>query len=193
MDWSNYKTITRDLSKIQELRNGRGVSRFEDFPENTRIAYEAIAKRFPDVQVYACGSRVRGDYVEIDSPASILEARRLAGMRNKPYSDYDFVVADHKTQPIYDLPAFADRVYMSLPENEMVAVPIAQRWKDSPYDFEKIPKEEYAGILTALRARNGEYLREIHDRYKLSEYSYCCGTVGIVPHFMTAKSLFEGK
>ena len=113
----------RDLTAIQELRNGRGVKAFHEMPPMHKAAYLCIASHYPGVQVYACGSRVRGDYVDLWSKPHIREARSAAGMRDKKESDFDFVLSQNVT-PIDFLPRWADRVTCQVPASEMVKIPI---------------------------------------------------------------------
>ena len=122
--WSELpKAKERDFTLIDELRAGRGVDYFDDMPKMHKAAYLAIAAAFPNVQVYACGSRVRGDYVDLFSSDYVHEAREAAGMKRKQESDYDFIVESHY-QPVHPLPGYADRVTVPLPRSEMVAIPI---------------------------------------------------------------------
>jgi hypothetical protein len=113
----------RDLTAIEELRNGRGVKAFHEMPPMHQAAYLCIASHYPGVQVYACGSRVRGDYVDLWSKHHVREARAAAGMRDKKESDFDFVLAQNAT-PIDFLPKWADRVTCQVPASEMVKIPI---------------------------------------------------------------------
>ena len=55
--------IKRDLSGVDHLRQLRGVKTFADFPRSTQDIYLQVARCFPGWQVWAVGSRVRGDYV----------------------------------------------------------------------------------------------------------------------------------
>ena len=129
--------ITRDLSGVEALRKTRGVKTFADFPESTKAVYLEVAKCFPGVQVWACGSRVRGDC--IDTPviqengqhkrgawleyANVIRARKAAGMKDKVKSDFDFFVSPDAEQ-VGELPKGAERVRCRMPENERIEIPI---------------------------------------------------------------------
>lgn len=118
--------MTRDLSGVEILRELRGVKTFDEMPLYVRRAYVQVARCFPGVQVWAVGSRVRGDYVEPGDGAAIRAARKAAGMKDKKESDFDFLILDSTAQPVCELPENAERVRVRVPENEMVAIPIFQ-------------------------------------------------------------------
>ena len=109
-----------DSTKLRELAKGRAVTDWSQFPIETRKRYEAIARCYPGVQLYATGSRVSGKYADKGDDAA-REARALAG-RKKLISDFDFI-APPGVKPALPLPAWADRVLM--PGGNRVAIPIA--------------------------------------------------------------------
>ncbi len=125
--------ITRDLSGVERLRKLRGVKTFADFPEGTKAVYMEVAKCFPGVQVWAVGSRVRGDYVDKepsrgdwerhDSWVCSIIWRERAGMKFKEESDYDFLVSPDAVQ-VGELPPNTERVRCRIPEGERITVPI---------------------------------------------------------------------
>ena len=120
------KKITVDNSLLLKIREKYGVTKFEQMPGYTQAVYSAVAKCFPGFQVYACGSRVRGDYVDGATHADdtiVLQARKSAGMRARENSDYDFWVEPSAVQ-VKDLPPNCDRCRLRIPENEKVAIPI---------------------------------------------------------------------
>lgn len=115
--------ITRDYSGVETLRNIRGVRSFDQFPPNTQAVYLAVARCFPDVQVWACGSRVRGDYVLPDDGDWIREQREKAGMKPKQESDFDFWI-EGTPEPVEELPPNTEQAKCRVPENEKVMIPI---------------------------------------------------------------------
>lgn len=115
--------ITRDLSGIEMLRKLRGVKQFSQFPSRTQEIYLAVAKCFPGVQVWAVGSRVRGDYVERYDYFFVSAARNEAGMKQKTESDFDFLVSPDAVQ-VGELPPNTERVRCRIPESEKIAIPI---------------------------------------------------------------------
>lgn len=121
------KPITRDLSGVEYLRELRGVKTFEEMPLYVQRIYLDVARCFSGVQVWAVGSRVRGDYVEPGDGDSIRAARKAAGMKDKQESDFDFLILDNTAQPVCELPENTERVRVRVPENEMVAIPIWEK------------------------------------------------------------------
>lgn len=115
--------IERDLSGVEELRKTRGVKTFADFPERTQEIYLQVAKCFPGWQVWACGSRVVGHYVDKRDGEEIRRARIDAGIKDKIESDFDFLVEPNANQS-GKLPDGAERVRCKIPSNEKIKVPI---------------------------------------------------------------------
>ena len=115
--------IKRDLSGVEILREIRGVRLFDQMPTPTRWVYSDIARCFPGAQVWAVGSRVRGDYVIDGDGDWVREARRKAGMKDKTESDFDFLVSPDSVQ-VGELPQNTERVRCRIPESEKVMIPI---------------------------------------------------------------------
>ena len=115
--------VERDLSDIIKLRNERGVTAFFEFPLETQKIYKRVAKCFPHSQVWAVGSRVRGDFARQDDSDFIKQARAKAGMKPKEFSDFDFIVSADAEQ-VGELPYNTERVKCRVPENEMIPIPI---------------------------------------------------------------------
>lgn len=115
-----------DYTLIDALRKERGVTNFEQLPEITKVIYLYIASMYEGEQVYACGSRVRGDYNE-DNNEGINFARIMAGMKAQTTSDFDYYVR-RGAIPKGSIPEKfnikIDRVRAVLPLNEMIKVPI---------------------------------------------------------------------
>lgn len=115
--------IVRDFSGVERLRKLRGVKTWEGFTESTKAIYLAVARCFPGVQVYACGSRVRGDYRNIDDDFTVNLARESAGMKLKQESDFDFFIYG-QPEPVRPLPPNTEQVKCRVPENEFIPIPI---------------------------------------------------------------------
>lgn len=115
--------ITRDLSGIEMLRKLRGVKSFDQFPESTKRVYLQVAKCFPGIQVWAFGSRVVGHYVDKRDGEEIRAARKIAGIKDKIESDFDFLVEPNAIQ-VGELPPNTERVRCRIPESEKIAIPI---------------------------------------------------------------------
>ena len=127
-EWSEKEAV-RNLDAINTIRCVRGVSTFSAMPPYHRAAYECIAAHYPGVQVYACGSRVRGDYVDSFSDDSgftleqIRQARYKAGMKMVRESDFDYCL-ERPTRPIDIPPKWSDLVTCPVPESEMIPIPV---------------------------------------------------------------------
>jgi len=123
----NLPKITVDNSLILKIREIYRVTKFEEFPGSTQVMYNTIARCFPRAQVYACGSRVRGDYVDAygvrSAERQVEIARAKAGLKHRRMSDYDFWV-EPGAEMVGALPESADRCRLRIPENEKVAIPI---------------------------------------------------------------------
>lgn len=160
-------------SDIEAFIESRRVRTFADFPERAQPIYREIASFFPGEQVYACGSRVRGDYIERLDPPQIRQWRKEVGKADKEVSDYDFYVRPDALQ-FGDLPGHADRLRHGIPEHEKIPVPIMEGW-----DFAKLPEHEHARVIELFKAGRWGDLAHIHDQYGLSNYSYCCDVSGL--------------
>jgi hypothetical protein len=55
---------------------------------------------------------------------------------------------------------------------------VAQSW-----DFSKLPNQEHAAAVDAFNAGNIRALLDLHDKYKLSPYVYCCDHNGLLAWF----------
>lgn len=121
-----------DYTLIDALRKERGVTSFNQLPEITKVIYLYIASMYEGEQVYACGSRVRGDYNE-DNNEGINFARIMAGMRAQSTSDFDYYVrrgAVAKGSIPEKFNIKIDRVRTVLPLDEMIKVPIFKPKQD---------------------------------------------------------------
>lgn len=115
--------IERDLTGVEYLRKIRGVNAFEEMPLYVQRVYKKVARRFPGVQVWVVGSRVRGDYIEPGDADWVKDARADAGMKPKEESDFDFLVSPDAVQ-VGELPANTERVRCRIPESEKIPIPI---------------------------------------------------------------------
>lgn len=51
------------------------------------------------------------------------------------------------------------------------------------WDFSKLPAHEHARAIAAIEAMDFGVLIELHDRYGLSPYTYCCNKQGLLVWF----------
>lgn len=159
-----------------ELIEKRRVQSFDDFDARTKGIYRHIASLFPGVDVFACGSRVRGDYVNAGDDPKICEWRAAIGKAEKVESDFDFY-APLDAIPVSDIPPYADRLRHGIPAEEKILIPM-ERW-----DFSKLPESEHARVIDLFNRERWRELANIHDQYRLSNYSYCCDLSGIKTWF----------
>lgn len=172
-----FPKVERDCAALDELRRERKVSSIEQMPWYIASRYIQIAGCFPGFEVFACGSRVRGGYVDAWDSEEIRAARCAAGMSPKQASDFDFWVRPAARQ-VGELPKRAERVRCIVPESEKILVPM--------WDFKKLPVGEYARVLELLAARDVEGLKLIHDQFQLSPNNYCCNLQPIENWFLYA-------
>ncbi len=158
---------------IEAFIEKRRVRTFADFSPLVQSVYRHIASFFPGEQVYACGSRVRGDYIEHLDPPQVRKWRKETGKADKEVSDYDFYVSPDARQ-FGELPKHADRLRHGIPEEQKIPIPIMEGW-----DFSKLPQSEHARVIELYNAGRWGDLAAIHDQYGLSNYSYCCDTSGL--------------
>jgi predicted nucleotidyltransferase len=152
-------------SSLEKLRCRRAVRGFSGFPKETALIYLRIASCYPWAQVYAVGSRVRGDYA--DGKKKTTEARSSGGKANK-WSDYDYWVVTDKA-PVHRLPEGADHVRCRVPAHEKIAIPM--------WDFSKLPASEHVEVRRLLCTNDLVALVRIHDKYRLSDNVYCCDLI----------------
>ena len=165
------KEVVNDTKDIEAIRAKYRVKEYSEFEHRIKIKYRMIADLYPGIQVYACGSRVRGDYIEPWHSEfwRVKDARLRAGMANKQKSDYDYWIPPNieTTKDTFFVPI--DRVRVRIPENEKIPIPM--------WDFSKLPESEHANVKELLLANDIQSLVKIHDRYGLSPHSYCCSGI----------------
>lgn len=166
--------VFRKRSKRPALFERRRVSSFDEMPPHMRERFGQIASHFPGVQVWACGSRVAGDYVEIWDGDDIRQMRAKHDKPEKRESDFDFWI-DGLPTPIGELPDWADWVRGFIDET--------QRIKIAMWDFSKLPKTEFDNVIFAVQCNDVKTLVQIHNQYNLSPYNYCCELSGLVRWF----------
>ena len=167
-------------ARMGNVWKSRAPASFEKMDVQTQQRYGMIYDCFPGIQIFACGSRVNGDYVDTWSEPHIREMRRALGKADKDESDFDFWVPSN-ISPVSILPTFADRLFYLPAGERKIPVPM--------WDFSKLPEHEHAGAIDATKNARVGALILLHDRYQLSPYSYC-GCAGdeqaVLRHFRAA-------
>lgn len=161
----------RDMRGIEQLRGERRATTFEGMAQNARQVYQRLKEQYIGVTVYACGSRVRGDYVDMwnEPGGEIRRARIEAGMPDKRESDFDFWLSgEYETKQ--GVPPICDRVRCLVPNSEKIMLP--------EWDFTRLPENEHARVIELITNEMWGELLRIHDQYNLSPYTYCCDLEG---------------
>ncbi len=170
------------------IAKGRSFATFYDMPPYMRERYLHIAGLFPGIQFYACGSRVKGEYIEKWSGESIRHLRKMLHKPEKEESDYDVcidqylyrlndgsdVVIPNKEEIRAGLPKWADLI-TGVPKDEKIAIPM--------WSFDRLPQSEHARVIELFEAKNWGELMVIHNQYFLSANVYCCDVAPIRRHF----------
>lgn len=164
------KQVIRRKARPRKFERRRAKT-FNDLPPYMREQYGVIASHFPGIQVWACGSRVAGDYVEPWDDDEIRVLRDANFKQPKRQSDFDFWIEGNPT-PVGNLPTWADHVRGRISENERITI---EMW-----DFSKLPESEFDRVLFAVQSNDVRTLVEIHDRFGLSPYTYCCEMDGLL-------------
>lgn len=175
------------MEAAREYLFGKAVKCFDELPKYMQDKYLELQFLFPDRQLYAVGSRVNGDYVELWSTDEIRRLRAEAGKRDKKESDYDFTVGPEHRQCISEMrkktPIWADLVLNGIPDNEKILIPM--------WSFENLPAYEHDRVIELFNQSNWGELMVIHNQYLLSSHPYCCDEKPIREWFSWA--IKEGK
>jgi hypothetical protein len=167
----NLARYEREYKGIEQLRSERGAVTYEGMAQNARQMYQRVKECYIGVPVYACGSRVRGDYVDMwNAPGDGVRSARIeAGMPDKKESDFDYWLSgEYETNA--NVPPVCDRVRCVVPNSEKIMLP--------EWDFTLLPENEHERVLELITNEMWGELLRIHDQYKLSPYTYCCDLEG---------------
>lgn len=160
----------KDDRSAKALAKARRVSVFDKMPIASRDKFLILASLFPGRKVYACGSRVTGEYVETDSPKNVLKMREVLLKKEVKESDYDIAMEFKEGEKVANLrkllPAWGDLV-ANLPKSEpKILIPM--------WDFSKLPKEEHENVVNLVTLKQWGKLMDIHNKYQLSPTFFCC-------------------
>jgi hypothetical protein len=175
---SGFQKIEHDGAALEKIAAARRVTSIGQMPWYAQCRYLRAAACFAGFQVFACGSRVRGDYVDGWDGEEVRRARAAAGKSPKKRSDYDFWVEPGAVQ-MGELPDGMERVRCKIPESHKIAIPM--------WDFEKLPEFEHERALELLKNRDFAGLLALHNQYKLSANRYCCDLQPVEKWFLWAK------
>lgn len=172
--------VLQESAAAVEIAQSRAFSQFGQMPTYMQAKYFELAALFPGVQLYACGSRVTGRYVELFSGASIRKMRAGLNLPDKPESDYDICVdrpADLAAMR-EALPPWADLLNHGVPDHEKIPIPM--------WDFSRLPKSEHSRVIELFKGQKWGELMAVHNRYVLSMNMYCCDEKPIILYFRWA-------
>lgn len=192
-EW-RYEFDPETVEEAQALARSRKPASFEEMPAHAKTAYRFIASIFPDRQVWACGSRVSGEYLGERDGGNIVRMRRILGKSDKKkVSDYDFWMAVEPGETRGDiiklLPSWADFVPSGIPGAEKLRIPMYE------WDFTKLPEHEHQRVVDAYATNQVGVLMAIHNDYRLSPEYYCCEGKAVVKWFKWAldREIIKGK
>ena len=180
---AQYGVMPREALKadinLQHYIEQTRVSSLEQMPLYMQERFREISNMIPGREVYACGSRVRGGYVEEWTPDHI-RAMVYFNRSPKKESDYDVWVKGVSNDDLKrikkSLPEYAD-VLLYVPENEKILIP------KMIWDFSKLPDHEHARVLDLWQKNDVVALAAIHNQYRLSDHNYCCKLSGVSAWF----------
>jgi hypothetical protein len=169
------------------LMERRRVNAFGELPEFTKRVYLCAADFFPDVQIYASGSRVNGDYIDPDSDSVILEMRKALGKAEKQTSDFDFTFHDHKSRlnQIEQCKIFIHQQFQVSADVCPFAL-VEHKVKIPMWDFDKLTDEQKKQARALFLEKRWGALMKLHNDWKLSPNQYCCSEAPIVRWFTWA-------
>ena len=120
-----FEKVELDMAEIQVIRLMRQKKAWDEFDATQKDVYGSVSECFPGIQVFACGSQMRGDSINssVFGFSEVISARIKAGMRVDRISDFDYWVHPSAT-PCKPTIIGTDRYRGKFNEKEMVAIPI---------------------------------------------------------------------
>lgn len=167
-----YEKIVPGQIQTADARfaNARKFKAFKQMPEYMRKRFLQLAALYMGRDVYAVGSRVTGEWIEVDSPPEVARMREGLGKAPKLESDYDiwFQMSDgeDRDELIKMLPPWGDLLPHGVPDNQRILIPM--------WNWDKLPKSEHANAIELFNAGRWGALMAIHNKYNLSPQTLCC-------------------
>lgn len=162
-----------DISKMdaaQKIADSRAVGVFDRMPKGTKNKYLQLAALFPGREVFACGSRVSGHWIDKGSGPDIVKMREILLRKNTLQSDYDITITPNDGDDYLKMrsiiPSWADLVLRLGNGEPKILIPM--------WDFSKLPKAEHNRVIDLFNREQWGALMDIHNQYGLSESSFCC-------------------
>lgn len=157
-------------NRSRQFANSRRVASFQQFPTLTQNKYFEIAALFPGRRVYATGSRVTGEFIELGANEKVKKMRADLLKKNVAVSDYDFTIdfepGDDLEKMRSVVPPGFDLVQNVPPGEPKILIPM--------WDFTKIPPDRHGEIVEMVEQKQWGRLMDIHNEFGLSSQTLCC-------------------
>lgn len=159
-----------DDRRSRQFANSRRVATFQRFPTLTQNKYLEIASMFPGRRVYATGSRVTGEFIDLGATEKVVKMRADLLKKDVAVSDYDFTIdfepGDDLEKIRAMIPPGFDLV-QNVPTGEpKILIPM--------WDFTKIPADRHGEIVDMVEREQWGRLMDIHNEFGLSAQTLCC-------------------
>lgn len=166
------------------IANKRRFSSFDEMPKHMKFKYMTISALFPGLELYACGSRVKGEYIDETANSAVRWMRSQFRKSQKIESDYDFIFQKKPDGITFEqvrkkLPAWADVLVHGVPDDEKILIPMG-------WDFERLPLSEHQKVADLFFSGNWGALMQIHNHYQLSPQNFCCDKRPVIMWFRWA-------
>lgn len=167
-----YDKVLPGIIKTEDekLVSARAFRTFGQMPKYMQNRFRTLAALFLGREVYATGSRVNGDWIEIDSPTHIARLRESLGKSPKLESDYDICIelfpGENRDELTAKLPPWGDLLPHGVKSEQKVLIPM--------WNWDKLPESEYQNAIDLFNAQRWGALMALHNKYGLSPQTLCC-------------------
>ena len=180
----------KENATARQIADSRRFETWEQMPAYMRANYLRIADCYAGSQVFACGSRVNGEYVERWHGEEIREMRNNLMKSEKEESDYDFTGPEIRKNRRFvcegsethyaskDLNINADYIHHQNQNEHKIQIPM--------WDFSKLPDDKKQEAKELFTAQKWGLLMKMHNDYQLSENHYCCDETPTIRWFKWA-------
>lgn len=159
-----------DSRRATVLAQSRAVGSFDRLPGMAKEKFLHLASLFPGRTVYATGSRITGQYIDLDSPGNVKKMRTELMKKDVPVSDYDITLDFQPGEKVVELrkllPDWGDLIIDIQKGDPKIKIPM--------WDFTKLPAELFNEVIDLVESQQWGKLMSIHNDYQLSETFFCC-------------------
>lgn len=145
-----------------------------------RAVFQRAARYFHPRKVWAAGSFVVGLGVVNGLPKQTMLLRAIARKPYKLNSDFDVIVEGLAFEEIEQ-----HRKFLKENRVDVLFFHADHKLKIPMWNFSKLPAERHADAVRMTKNLDTDGLLRLHDKYKLSNFNYCC-TDGIIEYFQWA-------